>query len=105
MNISRQQQFDMFGVASGGRTNPADASPLRSPRLRANNTFLFASSRLRVNQINAAQAIQCQIPAGQPASGMCAQVAASQTTKPPASACMPILPIRARPDATAAKGQ
>lgn len=55
--------------------------------------------------LNRLQEIQRQMPAGQPASGMCAQVASSHTTKPPPSACIPKLPSLARPFAMAANGR
>jgi hypothetical protein len=44
-------------------------------------------------------------PAAMPASGICAQVAASQITTPPAMSCGRKPPKRARPAAMAAKGQ
>jgi hypothetical protein len=50
-------------------------------------------------------ASQRQIPAGQPASGMWAQVASSQTTTPPPSACPPKPPNAARPYTIAKNGQ
>ena len=42
---------------------------------------------------------------GQSARGMCAQVAASHRTTPPASACMPKPPSRALPETIAPNGQ
>lgn len=48
---------------------------------------------------------QRQMPAAIPATGICAQVAASQTITPPAISCGRKPPNRARPPAIAAKGK
>ena len=78
-------------------------SPLSRLRSLAQRTY--ASTRRRRREREGLGYSQRQMPAGQPASGTCAQVAASHINRPPASACMLKPPIRALPETIAPNGQ
>ena len=73
-----------------------------SGRLRSSTQRIYTRTRRRRRVPEGLRYSQRQMPAGQPASGMCAQVAASHRTRPPANACIVNAPSRALPEQRAA---
>jgi hypothetical protein len=103
-----QQAFSRGGarVSNAPRTviyRIRQESPLG--RLRSSTQRTYARTHRRRREREGLGYGQRQMPAGQPASGMCAQVAANHRTRPPASSCMLKPPIRALPETIAPNGQ